>query len=103
MSSSEDKQKRLHHELEHVGLRAQATAVGFLQLCIELRRTKVIDEQAIDRIKSAIADEISVGAPRSFSRQAYRREVQARLDRLFSGEQEVGPAQALAFEEPERP
>ena len=53
MATGTDKQKKLHYELSHVGLRAQATAVGLLQLCHELRRVNVIDEAAIDRIVDA--------------------------------------------------
>ncbi len=101
MSGPEDKQKKMHHDLMHVGLRAQATAVGLVQLCIELRRAQVVDEDAIQRIKKAIADEISLGAPRSYTRENYRREVLARLDRLFAGEQEVGSAEALSFSTPQ--
>jgi hypothetical protein len=102
MATNTDKQKKLHYELSHVGLRAQATAVGLLQLCQELRRVNVIDEAAIDRIKAAIAEEITMTAPRAITSADYRRDVRARLDRLFAGEAEVGSADVLAFgaEEP---
>jgi hypothetical protein len=92
-----EKQKRLHFDVTNVGLRAQATAVGLVQLCLELRRANVLDEPAIERIKDAIADEVSVTAPRPLVSQRYRGEIRARLDRLFAGEQEVGSAEALAF------
>nr|WP_010162799.1 MULTISPECIES: hypothetical protein [unclassified Sphingomonas] len=92
-----DKQKRLHFDLTNVGLRAQATAVGLVQLCQELRRANVLDDPAMARIKDAIADELSVTAPRSLSAKGYRGEVRARLDRIFEGEQQVGPAEALSF------
>lgn len=92
-------QKRLHDELTHVGLRAQATAVGLIQLCLELRRANVIDQPGIERIKAAISEEITMSAPRTFPRESYRREVRARLDRLFAGEQGVGPAGATSLGE----
>ena len=92
-----DKQKKLHYELANVGLRAQATAVGLLQLCIELRRADVIDQEAVERIKGVIAEEIIVTAPRAVACEAYRNDVRSRLDRLFAGEQPVGSADALAF------
>lgn len=37
MNNAYEKQKRLHHDVTNVGLRVQATAVGLIQLCIELR------------------------------------------------------------------
>jgi len=92
-----EKQKKLHFEVTNVGLRAHATAVGLVQLCIELQRAKVLDEPALDRIKTAIADEVSVAAPRAVSCQNYRRDIKARLDRLFAGEEDLGSAEALAF------
>lgn len=93
-----EKQKRLHYELDNVGLRAQATAAGLLQLCMELRRANLIDQPAVERIKSAIAEEIITASPRAVCCDAHRRDVRDRLDRLFAGEQEVGSADALAFE-----
>jgi hypothetical protein len=91
------KHKKLHFEVTTVGLRAQATAVGLVQLCIELRRANVLDEPAIERIKNAIADDVSVTAPRALASQDYRTDIKNRLDRLFAGDQEVGPAQGMSF------
>lgn len=92
-----DKQKKLHFDLTNVGLRAQATAAGLLQLCLELRRAGVLDDAAIERIKGAIACDIEVAAPRSVATADYRRDIRARLDKLFAGEERVGNADALAF------
>jgi hypothetical protein len=99
MTTPYEKQKKLHHDLTNVGLRAQATAVGLVQLCLELRRANVLDEPAIERVKEAIADEVSMAAPRQLVSRGYRHEIRARLDRLFAGEQEVGSAEALSFGE----
>jgi hypothetical protein len=82
--------KRLHQTLSFVGLRAQATAVGLLQLCHELREAGVLGEPAIDRIKGAIARDIVVSCPPSTRRDVYERDVRQRLDRLFAGEEEIG-------------
>lgn len=98
MTISNLKQKKLHFDLTYVGLRAQATAAGLVQLCIELRRANALDDAALDRIKLAVADEICVGAPRSVAPHDYRRDVRSRLDRLFAGEEAVGPAGPLPFE-----
>jgi hypothetical protein len=97
MMVSYDKQKKLHFDLANVGLRAQATAVGLVQLCRELQRANVLDDAALGRIKDAIADEVSVTAPRPLASGGYRQEIRDRLDHLFAGEQEVGTADGLAF------
>lgn len=50
----------------------------------------------MNRIKAAIGDEIIIGAARPVDRKGYRQEVRARLDRLFSGEERMGPAERIA-------
>jgi hypothetical protein len=97
MTMPYEKQKKLHFELTNVGLRAQATAVGLVQLCIELRRANVLPDDAFERIKDSIADQVSVIGTRRVASQVYREDIRARLDRLFTGEQQVGPADALSF------
>jgi hypothetical protein len=84
MDHSED--KKLHDTIGFVGLRAQATAVGLLQLSAELRRAGVLDDDAIDRIKDAIAREISLSRPRSPYKEQFDENLRGRLDRLFAGE-----------------
>lgn len=99
MGGAYEKQKKMHYDIMNVGLRAQATAVGFVQLCIELREAQVLGDAALDRVKDAIADELSVAPPRRIAMRDHRNEIKARLDRLFRGEQKVGSADALAFED----
>lgn len=82
--------KRKHYELRNVGLRAQATAAGLVQLCKELQHVGILEESAVGRIKEAIADELEIDAPRSMPIPKYRRDVRERLDRIFSGEEKVG-------------
>ena len=96
MSTRFEKQKRLHHDVTNVGLRAQATAVGLIQLCIELRRAEVLDDTAIRRIKAAIGDELAYGPHRRVASRDQRSEIDERLDRIFAGEQRLGPAGELA-------
>lgn len=90
-------QKKMHHDLRNVGLRAQATAAGLVQLCKELQSAGVIDEMAIERIKGAVADEIVLTGPRPILRADYRSEVCERLNAIFSGQEKVGSAEALSF------
>lgn len=86
------KQRDLHSELTNIGFRAQATTMGLVQLCAELRRANLIDGSAVGRIKAAITDELTANAPRTSVREDSRRSVRARLDRVFAGEEEVGTA-----------
>ncbi|RYF11046.1 MAG: hypothetical protein EOO77_20250 [Oxalobacteraceae bacterium] len=97
MTNTYEKQKRLHHDVTNVGLRAQATAVGLLQLCIELRDANVLSEDAITRIKNAIGDELIVGPNRRIASREQRSEIDDRLNRLFAGEQKIGSAEVLSF------
>lgn len=85
---------RLHDRIHALGIRAQASAIGLVQLSLELRRAGVIDDAAVDRIKDAIADELSYSRPASAMKAAYTADVRARLDRLFAGIEPVGQIQA---------
>jgi hypothetical protein len=89
-------QKKLHFDLGNIGLRAQATAAGLVQLCRELHQAGLLQEDALARIKSAIADEIILAAPRSAVTEGYRRYVCGRLDSIFAGNVKVGSADELA-------
>jgi hypothetical protein len=90
-------QRRLHFDLTNVGLRAQATAAGLVQLCRELEAAGVIDEAALTRIKRAIADDIVITAPRSVKKEHFRGEICNRLDAIFSGESKLGRAEDIPF------
>lgn len=92
MGYAEDKQ--LHDTIELVGMRAQATTVGLVQLSIELVRAGVLDQDAIGRIKDSIAKEICLNRPRSIPAENFNENLRARLDRLFSGEGPVGATPA---------
>lgn len=90
-------QKRLHLDLKNVGLRAQATAAGLVQLCKELEAAGVLSDKAVDRVKEAIADEIALTAPRPMLRADFRKDVCERLNRIFSGAEKLGPAEDIPF------
>lgn len=96
MTAAAEKQ-RLHHELKNVGLRAQATATGLVQLCKELQAAGILSDEAVERIKESIADEIALTAPRPMLRSDYRKEVCERLDGIFSGAEKLGPAEDMPF------
>ncbi len=86
----ETEEIRLHETVSFLGLRAQATAIGLLQLSAELVRAGVLDKAAVDRIKDAIAKDISLQRPRSSSRDEYMAQVRQRLDNLFDGKEKAG-------------
>lgn len=92
-----EKQKQLHNDVTNVGLRAQATAVGLIQLCIELRNTNALSEEGLGNVKKAIADELLIGPYRRYCSREQRVEIETRIDRIFAGEQKVGPAEELSF------
>lgn len=82
---------RLHDALDFVGLRAHATAVGLLQLTMELTKAGVLCEGAVGRIKDAIARDIVLTRPRSAARSDYEDSIRQRLDALFAGHEKLEP------------
>ena len=85
-------EKRLHTQIDLLGLRAQATSVGFITLARELVRAGVLGEEALDRIKEAIVKELCLSRPPAVSAQEFACTVRLRLDHLFAGEDAVGVA-----------
>lgn len=78
-----ERARELHRTLEFIGLRAQATTVGLLQLCAELVNAGVLSDEAIARIKDAIFQEIAVTHPRGYNRGEFERTLKQRLDAIF--------------------
>jgi len=96
--------KKLHETIDLLGLRAQATAAGMIQIAVELSRVGVLDEAAVGRVKDAIYGEISLRRPVSVSKEEYDRTMRRRLDALFSGREALGaepPAEVAAVIEPD--
>lgn len=87
---SERGDRKLHDDVSLVGLRAHATAVGFVTLARELARAGVLDEGAVERIKDAIVKELSLTRGRSTSAEEFERTTRHRLDGLFAGQESVG-------------
>jgi hypothetical protein len=79
--------RKLHDQVGFVGLRAQATAVGFIQLCSELCRAGVLDEAALGRIKDTIARELAMSSRNPYAVELERS--RKRLDDLFAGRVEI--------------
>lgn len=105
---AEAKARQLHFSVDLMGLRAHATGVGLLQLCAELLKAGVIDDDAIGRIKEAIATDIIVSRKISRGKDEFARSLRKRLDDTFpkSGRErptELGPIEDMPAElaEPE--
>jgi hypothetical protein len=77
------KPRRLHQDLGFLGLRAPATAAGLLQLTAELVRSGVLDQEAVSRIKDAIAQDLVLSRPRNAWRSDFESSIRHRLDQLF--------------------
>ncbi|HZZ30435.1 MAG TPA: hypothetical protein VFE10_00455 [Phenylobacterium sp.] len=76
-------ERRIHDSIGIAGLRAHATAVGLLQLSLELVRAGVLDANAIGRIKDAITHELVLQRPRSAPKLEFEQSIRSRLDSLF--------------------
>jgi hypothetical protein len=79
--------RRLHDALDFIGLRALATAAAMIQLCTELRRAGVFDEDAVTRVKEAMAREIALSRRGNFETEFTQ--TMQRLDALFAGQEEL--------------
>lgn len=86
--------KEVHDLINFVGLRAQATAVGLIQLTTELAKAGVLKDDAVTRIKAAIADELELSRPSTVSKAEFDRTTRRRLDRLFAGDEKLGSGPA---------
>jgi len=93
-----------HHNIDIVGLRAHATAVGLIQLCEELLNAGVLSGDGLDRIKAAICEELVVARKARVSVTMHFHEtLRQRIDAVFpaasrtSVREQVGSAEV--FEE----
>jgi hypothetical protein len=71
--------RELHRTLDFIGLRAQATTVGLIQLCAELVRAGLLG----DEIKDSIHRELAVSRPRGRDRAEFEQTLKDRLDAIF--------------------
>ena len=78
-----------HQSVDLLRLRAHATAVGLLQLTTELVRAKVLDQDAVDRIKDAIAGDLALSRPPAMSAKDFDTANRRRLDALFAGQEKI--------------
>lgn len=92
-----------HRTLDFIGLRAHATTVGFIQLCEELMNSGILEQDGLDRIKSAIISELSVTNSRISNQAHFDETLRRRIDSIFpkapgvKPDVHVGPAEE--FEE----
>ncbi|KKC24552.1 hypothetical protein [Sphingomonas sp. SRS2] len=82
--------RKFRESVDLLGLRAQVTAVGFVQLAVELKQAGILDEAALGRIKDAICGDLMLSRPAAVNREEYERSIRRRLDALFQGREPVG-------------
>ena len=83
MTTQSEQTRQLHDTLDFIGLRAHATVAGLLQLCSELVAARVIDAEAVERIKAAIHREIMIRQKRRHDRNEFGSMLKDRLDAIF--------------------
>lgn len=83
--------RKLRETIDLLGLRAQATVAGLVQLSTELVRAGVIDDAALGRIKNSIIGDLMLSRPPAVERREYEASIRRRLDALFAGEASAGP------------
>lgn len=82
--------RKLRETLDLLGIRAQATAAGMVQIAIELHRAGILDDAAVGRIKNSICGDLMLSCPASLDRSDYEANLRKRLDALFLGQARVG-------------
>ena len=75
--------RKMHLEVDLAGFRAHAAAVGFLQLIRELRRSGILDDAAVARVRDAVIDELALSRPMRSAENEFRQRLKARLDKLL--------------------
>lgn len=83
--------RKLRQTIDLLGLRAQATVAGLVQLSAELVKAGVLDEAALGRIKDSICGDLMLSRPQAIDRREYEASIRRRLDALFAGEAAAGP------------
>ena len=83
--------KERHDTVTFLGLRAQATAVGFIQLAAELIKVGILDAAAVERIKQAIFNDLALSRPPSRAKAEYEVILHRRLDGLFVASEDCEP------------
>jgi hypothetical protein len=77
------KAKQVNMDVDLVGFRAHAAAVGLLQLIKELRVAGNLSDAAVNRIRDAVIDNFSVTRSSHEPEEHFRSRLQTRLDRLL--------------------
>jgi hypothetical protein len=90
--------RKLRETLDLLGMRAQATAAGMVQMMIELHRIGMLDDDAVTRIKNAICGDLMLSCPKAMDRREFETSLRRRLDALFAGEIPVGNKMAFGEE-----
>lgn len=74
---------RVNRDLQLIGFRAHATAIGLLQLVKELRATDHLTQDAVNRIRDTMIDDLSLSRSSHEKEEDFRARLQTRLDCLL--------------------
>jgi len=80
----EQESRKRHDDVLLAGFRARASAVGLLQLVVELRRAGAIDADAVGRIRDAMAAELALDRSTARPDQEAQDSVLRHLDQLLA-------------------
>jgi hypothetical protein len=83
-----DTDQRMHHLMDAAGIRAPMTAAALLQLIAELRRSGVLNDPAVERIKDAVAREAFQVRPSHCSKREFEADIRAQMDRMLNAASE---------------
>jgi hypothetical protein len=92
--------KRLHAAMRFLEMPATTTSLGFLKLVEELERAGILDEAAVERIKTAMYKELCLRLPAHLRTQFFESMVREHLNRLFSGDE---PLATRTYQAPQAP
>lgn len=74
---------RVNRDLQLIGFRAHATAIGLLQLVKELRAADNLSQDAVTRIRDAMIDDLSLSRSSHEKEEDFRSRLKTRLDGLL--------------------
>ena len=70
-----------------MGFRGHATTIGLVRLSAELHRAGVLSDDALSRVKDAIASDLTLGGPHFIAPEEFMQSVRKQLDTLFDADE----------------
>jgi hypothetical protein len=80
---NQEQAERQHSDVTITGFRAQAAAVGLIQLIIELQSAGLLSVTAVERIRDAIIDDLMLSRPIHAEEKDFRDRLRTRFARML--------------------